>query len=110
MSDWAVQVFLVQNEKYYWSFPKGKLKLNGTTYRFESQWSCALREFREEVNVDVSGWRPSQYWEARMADQRMVGLFVIENFDESQVRFEFDKREIIVSVCSWMVTCDEGAC
>jgi hypothetical protein len=38
------KVFLVQNEKYYWSFPKGKLKLDPETYKFESQWSCALRE------------------------------------------------------------------
>jgi hypothetical protein len=50
------------------------------------------------VNVDLSDWSPSQYWEARLADQRMVGLFVIENFDESKVQFDFDKREIIVSV------------
>lgn len=41
---------------------------------------------------------PSQYWETRMADQRMVGLFVIENFDETKVQFDFDKREIIVSI------------
>ncbi|CAF0783543.1 unnamed protein product [Adineta steineri] len=89
------KVFLVQNEKYYWSFPKGKLKLNPDTYTFESQWSCALREFEEEVNVNLSSWSPSQYWEARLADNRMVGLFVIENFDETTVNFEFDKREII---------------
>lgn len=89
------QVFLVQNEKYYWSFPKGKLKLNPETYRYESQWSCALREFKEEVNVDLSDWKPSQYWEARLADHRMVGLFVIENFDETKVTFDYDKREII---------------
>ncbi|UJR28067.1 hypothetical protein I4U23_009323 [Adineta vaga] len=89
------KVFLVQNEKYYWSFPKGKLKLNPETYAFESQWSCALREFGEEVNVDLSSWSPSQYWEARLADNRMVGLFVIENFDETKVHFEYDKREII---------------
>ncbi|CAF0901287.1 unnamed protein product [Adineta ricciae] len=89
------KVFLVQNEKYYWSFPKGKLKLNPDTYAFESQWSCALREFGEEVNVDLSSWSPSQYWEARLADNRMVGLFVIENFDETKVHFEYDKREII---------------
>lgn len=89
------KVFLVQNEKYYWSFPKGKLKLNPDTYTFESQWSCALREFGEEVNVDLSSWTPSQYWEARLADNRMVGLFVIENFDETNVHFEYDKREII---------------
>ena len=44
---------------------------------------------------------PSQYWETRMADQRMVGLFVIENFDETQVQFDFDKREIIVSIHGW---------
>ncbi len=43
-ADRILQVFLVQNEKYYWSFPKGKLKLNPDTYTFESQWSCALRE------------------------------------------------------------------
>jgi 8-oxo-dGTP pyrophosphatase MutT (NUDIX family) len=89
------KVFLVQNEKYYWSFPKGKLKLNPDTYTFESQWSCALREFGEEVNIDLSSWLPSQYWEARLADNRMVGLFVIENFDETNVHFEYDKREII---------------
>ncbi|CAF0821155.1 unnamed protein product [Rotaria sp. Silwood1] len=89
------KVFLVQNEKYYWSFPKGKLKLNPDTYTFESQWSCALREFAEEVNIDLSSWSPSQYWEARLADNRMVGLFVIENFDETNVHFEYDKREII---------------
>ncbi|CAF3225160.1 unnamed protein product [Rotaria socialis] len=89
------KVFLVQNEKYYWSFPKGKLKLNPETYTFESQWSCALREFSEEVNIDLSSWSPSQYWEARLADDRMVGLFVIENFDETNVHFEYDRREII---------------
>jgi hypothetical protein len=44
---WPAQVFLVQNEKYYWSFPKGKLKLNPQNYTFESQWSCALREVNE---------------------------------------------------------------
>jgi len=48
------------------------------------------------VNVDLSSWTPSQYWEARLADNRMVGLFVIENFDETTVHFEYDKREIIV--------------
>ncbi|CAF2344554.1 unnamed protein product [Rotaria sp. Silwood2] len=89
------KVFLVQNEKYYWSFPKGKLKLNPDTYTFESQWSCALREFAEEVNIDLSSLSPSQYWEARLADNRMVGLFVIENFDDTNVHFEYDKREII---------------
>jgi 8-oxo-dGTP pyrophosphatase MutT (NUDIX family) len=89
------KVFLVQNEKYYWSFPKGKLKPTPDTYTFESQWSCALREFGEEVNIDLSSWSPSQYWEARLADNRMVGLFVIENFDETNVHFEYDKREII---------------
>jgi hypothetical protein len=28
----------------------------------------------------------------------MVGLFVIENFDELNVHFEYDKREIIVRI------------
>jgi hypothetical protein len=28
----------------------------------------------------------------------MVGLFVIENFDETNVHFEYDKREIIVRI------------
>ena len=46
--------------------------------------------------MDLSSWSPSQYWEARLADNRMVGLFVIENFDETKVHFEYDKREIIV--------------
>ena len=49
------------------------------------------------MNVDLSDWKPSQYWEARLADHRMVGLFVIENFDETKVTFDYDKREIIVS-------------
>lgn len=48
------------------------------------------------MNIDLSSWSPSQYWEARLADNRMVGLFVIENFDENNVHFEYDKREIIV--------------
>lgn len=56
---------------------------------------CGI-QFGEEVNVDLSSWSPSQYWEARLADNRMVGLFVIENFDEKNVHFEYDKREIIV--------------
>ena len=46
--------------------------------------------------MDLSTWSPSQYWEARLADNRMVGLFVIENFDETKVHFEYDRREIIV--------------
>ncbi len=48
--------------------------------------------------VDLNSWTPSQYWEARLADNRMVGLFVIENFDETNVHFEYDKREIIVRI------------
>jgi hypothetical protein len=28
----------------------------------------------------------------------MVGLFVIENFDEKNVHFQYDKREIIVRI------------
>ncbi len=28
----------------------------------------------------------------------MVGLFVIENFDETKVHFEYDRREIIVRI------------
>ncbi len=57
-----------------------------------------MLQFNEEVNVDLSSWSPSQYWEARLADNRMVGLFVIENFDETKVHFEYDKREIIVRI------------
>ena len=48
----SIQVFLVQNEKYYWSFPKGKLKLNPETYRYESQWSCALREVSDGTKTE----------------------------------------------------------
>jgi len=96
------KVFLVQNEKYYWGFPKGKPKLDEISYEYETKWACALREFKEEINVDLRpfGVRPTEYWETTLKDSRLVGLFVIDNFDEAGIDFKIDGKEIIAT--AWL--------
>ncbi|CAF1195848.1 unnamed protein product [Didymodactylos carnosus] len=99
------KVFLVQNDKLYWSFPKGKPKIfrkfdsvtNKIYYEYEEKWNCATREFFEETKVDLTSYKPTDYWIARLNDGRKIGLFVIDRFCQN-AEFQSDKREILNTI------------
>lgn len=70
------KILLVKQNKGYWSFPKGHMECN------ESELETAIREVKEETNIDVCPY----------PEKRYVEEYIMENGVKKQVVYFLAKK------------------